>query len=380
MGYHRQSHLWYNSDMKNSLKNLFSGIFASKSNTFVGIDIGSAFIKITQLKKEHGRIVLETYGEVALGPYEDKLEGQLTNLPPELLARALRNLLEQANVTADQAVISVSSATSLIFILKLPKINKSEIDNVVKNEARKYIPVPLSEVSLDWWMIPEQEVYGDDNDVIDEDTDILVAAVRNEVVQKYTDLVNQLGSFSSPAFEIETFSAIRGAFKRELAPVLLVDTGASGTRLSVVEHGVVRKFHVINRGSAYLTNSIAKSMEIDFDEAEKIKKKVGLNMEHEQKEIYNIISAGTNYIFSEIQNVIYDYEKEYKKPIRKIMLVGGGSLLDKYREQIESRLNITTEYADPFDKAVSPDFLEIVLDKAGPEFAVSVGLALQGIE
>jgi type IV pilus assembly protein PilM len=368
-------------DMKTSLKGLLSGIFGSKTDTYVGIDIGSAYIKVAQLRKTNGRIVLETYGEVALGPYEDRFEGELTNLPSDKLAEALKNLLDQANVTATEAVISVSSATSLIFILKLPNISNRELTGMVNNEARKYIPIPLSEVSLDWWMIPEKEVYGDDEgQERGGNIDVLVAVVRNEVIDKYNQVNNLLGRFTSPAYEIETFSAIRGSFKRELAPVILLDTGAAGTRVSVVEHGVVRKFHVINRGSAYLTNSIAKSLEIEFEDAEELKREVGLDKNHEKQEIYNIISAGVNFVFSEIQSVIYDYEKEYKKPIRKIILTGGGSMLKNYRETLESKYNITTEYADPFDKAASPEFLEEVLDKAGPEFAVAIGLALQGIE
>ena len=248
--------------MKNPLSNLFSGLFSSKANAFVGVDIGSAYIKVSQLKKSGGRIVLETYGEVALAPYEDRYEGELTNLPAEKLVEALENLLNEANITSSDAVISVSSATSLIFIIKLPNIDRSEISSVVNNEARKYIPIPLSEVTLDWWMIPEKEVYGDEQSEIDvRSVDVLVAVVRNEVLEKYSQVNNLLNKFSSPSYEIETFSAVRGAFKRELAPVLLVDSGASGTRISVVEHGVVRKFHVVNRGSAYITSSIAKSLE-----------------------------------------------------------------------------------------------------------------------
>ncbi len=34
----------------------------------VGIDIGTAFIKAVQLKKKKGMAVLETYGELAVGP------------------------------------------------------------------------------------------------------------------------------------------------------------------------------------------------------------------------------------------------------------------------------------------------------------------------
>lgn len=367
-----------------SFKDLFSGIGKSKSDTFVGIDIGASYIKVVQLKKEKGRILLETYGSVALGPYQEAngVAGQLTNLEVDKLTAALKNLIEQANVTAKSAVISVSSATSLIFILKLPKISERELSGVIQNEARKYIPVPLSEVSLDWWIIPEKEIYEEEainNNKVGE-VDVLVAAVRNEVVNRYNAVSQSLGKFSSTLFEIETFSAVRGSFKHELSPVMLLDFGASGVRMSVIEHGVVRKFRAVSRGSSYLSSSIQKSLEIDFKDAEKLKREVGLQSNHAENEVYNIINAGTNYIFSEIQNVIFDFEKDYKKPISKIILTGGGALLPEFREQVESKYNITTVYGNPFSKAVSPDFLEGVLQEAGPEFTVAVGLALQGIE
>lgn len=367
-----------------SFKDLLSGLGNSKSDTFVGIDIGASYIKVAQLKKEKGRILLETYGSVALGSYQetDGVAGQLTNLEVDKLTAALKNLVEQANVTAKTAVISVSSATSLIFILKLPKISERELSGVIENEARKYIPVPLSEVSLDWWIIPQKEIYEEEetNKGKIGEVDVLVAAVRNEVVNRYNAVSQQLGKFSSTAFEIETFSAVRGSFKHELSPVMLIDFGASGLRMSVIEHGVVRKFRAVSRGSSYLSSSIQKSLEIEFKEAEQIKREVGLNRDHSNQEAYNIINAGTNYIFSEIQNVIFDFEKDYKKPISKIILTGGGARLPEFREQIEARYNITAVYADPFSKALSPDFLEDVLKEAGPEFTVAIGLALQGLE
>ena len=372
-----------------TMKSIFSGLGSGTPNAFVGIDIGSSFIKIVQLKKEHGRIVLETYGEVALGPYEvdeehEHFAGELTNMNSEQMAGAIKNLLEQANVTAKDAVFSISSSTSLIFILQLPKIDERELTKAVENEARRYIPIALSEVSLDWWIIPEKEIYGEEESLSklhDSNTvDVLVAAVRNEVVDKYNEINAILNKFNTPSFEIETFSAIRASFKHELSPVMLVDFGASGTRISIIEHGVVRKFHSINRGSFYITSSLEKSLEIEFDKAEELKKEVGLDNTHQNEQAYHIIDAGMSYLFSEIKNVLFDFEKEYKKPVTKIILTGGGSLLKQLKERMESKYNITTIHANPFSKVVSPDFLEDVLEHAGPEFVVAVGLALQGVE
>lgn len=365
-----------------------SNLFGKKTNTYVGIDIGSTYIKVVQFKKDGGRIVLETYGEVALAAYlktdddsETHYPGELTNLPAHKLAEALTNVLTESNVTATNAVVSISSATSLIFTLELPRISERELAGVIENEARKHIPIPMTEISLDWWVIPEREVYGD-NESQDRQRqiEVLIAAIRNEVVERYNEVMSNMTMLSSHAYEIETFSALRGSFRGELSPVMLVDFGASGTRIAIVEHGIIRKFHSINRGSAYLSSSIKKSLEIKFDEAEKLKKEVGLQKNHPNEEVYNIISTGINYVFAEVQNVLFEYEKEYKKPISKIILIGGGALLRGLPQVVENRFNITTVYADPFQKAQSPDFLADVLSQAGPEFAVACGLALLSIE
>jgi hypothetical protein len=38
------------------------------STSVLGIDIGTSSVKVVQLRRERGRVVLETYGAIALGP------------------------------------------------------------------------------------------------------------------------------------------------------------------------------------------------------------------------------------------------------------------------------------------------------------------------
>ena len=48
----------------------FDGLFGKKkSKSVIGIDVGSSSLKVVQLRREEGTAVLETYGEIALGPY-----------------------------------------------------------------------------------------------------------------------------------------------------------------------------------------------------------------------------------------------------------------------------------------------------------------------
>ena len=67
--------------MANFLSNLVGDLFSKKNGSVLGIDIGSSSIKIVQLSRKNGHAVLDTYGELALGPYAGKSVGEATNLP-----------------------------------------------------------------------------------------------------------------------------------------------------------------------------------------------------------------------------------------------------------------------------------------------------------
>src|SRR6185503_18264635 len=96
-------------------------------------------------------------GEIALGPYGKQPIGKPVKLPPEVIGGAIKDLMKQANVTAKEGGISIPFSSSLVTILELPKVDQSTLKQVVPIEARKYIPVPISEVAIDWFVIPKEE-------------------------------------------------------------------------------------------------------------------------------------------------------------------------------------------------------------------------------
>lgn len=145
-------------------KNLFGKLFPknikfwAKSQGIVGVDIGSSSIKVVQLKKEKEQAVLETYGELATGPYANAPVGQIVKLEENTVAGMLKDLVKESGITSKEAAVSIPVKDSLVTIIKLPLVSEKEMDEVVKFEARKYIPVPLSEVDLDWWILqPEKQ-------------------------------------------------------------------------------------------------------------------------------------------------------------------------------------------------------------------------------
>src|SRR3989338_7293096 len=120
------------------------------------IDIGSSSIKIVQIKKDKGKAVLENYGELALGPTAGLEVGRATNLPPEKILGAIKDLLQETKINATYGAISIPLSASLLSIIEMPRLDKKKLEAMIPLEARKYIAVPISEVLLDWWVMPER--------------------------------------------------------------------------------------------------------------------------------------------------------------------------------------------------------------------------------
>lgn len=365
-----------------SIKNIFS---QDQNQSVLGIDIGPSSIKLVQLKRKHGRAILETYGELSLGPYAGLEVGRSTSLPTEKIAEAVVDILREANTTTNKCGLSIPMGSSLVSFIKLPKVDEKQLAQMVPLEARKYIPIPISEVTLDFQPIPRNEnivsEYQNSEEKPEEKTiDVLLVVIHNDALEKNKE-ITRLAKLDTSFSEIEIFSSMRAVLEPGTAPQMIIDFGSGSTKIYIVERGILRTSHMISRGSQDITLAISKSLGISVDEAEKIKKERGLmKKEGEQMDINEITSLTLDYIFSEIGRVLLSYQKKTEKNISKIFLTGGGVLLRGFKEKAEENFSLPVVVADPFSKVEFPAFLEEVLKQAGPSFSVAIGLALRRLQ
>lgn len=374
--------------MDNPLKNIFSGVslFGGSSENAVGIDIGTSAIKVVEIRKKGGKAVLETYGAISLGPYADLDIGRVTNLPSDKVVEALKEVLKQSGVVTTSAAFAIPVQSSLIFMVELPaQLKEGELASIIPTEARKYIPVPITEVSLDYFVLPKKESSFEEANNPDlpskptEKTQVLVVATQNDAVSRFRSIVSQC-KLEASFFEIEIFSSVRANFEHELSLVLLMDFGASRTKISLVEFGMVKACHSVNRGGADISAAISQSLSISFTEAEKMKKEFGLYGNGTDKTLADIIQIHANYIFSETNNVLLGYERNHNRTISKVILSGGGALLKGLKEVAVNNFKAEVELGHSFSKVRAPAFLGKVLENMGPEFAVALGLALRKLQ
>lgn len=353
-----------------------SRVFGSQdTESVLGVDIGSSSIKVVQVTERKGSAILETYGEIALGPYGNADVGQAVNIPADKVAEALTDLNREANVTARAGGFSVPLSASLISLISLPTKNREELANMIPIEARKYIPVPISEVSLDWFVIPDEEVrfLGSSASKRSEHmTNVLLVAIRNDVLEKLGSITT--GASLTPRFyEIEPFSFGRSAYEHGTSPVMIIDFGASGTRVYIIEFGIIAVSHTINRGGQDLTIALSKSSGQTFEEAERAKREKGIAGSE-------VGSNALEYIFSEARRIFLSYQRKEGKAISEVVCVGGGAELKGLSELAGRYFDAPVMLAEPFEKVSAPAFVSGVLKDAGPSFASAVGLALRALQ
>ena len=370
-----------------SISNIYKNLFPEKGQSFLGVDIGASSIKVVQLTRKHDRAVLETYGEIALAPYDGKEMGKAMNLSSDKIAEALTDLCRESSVTAKQTAVAIPFVSSLVSLIEMPTSDPKQLAQMIPIEARKYIPVPISEVLLDWSIIPkeakmfqtEDEQKTDQAQNKIEKSDVMIVAIHNDTVTKYQEIGTKT-DLNAAFYEIEMFSTIRSLLDQNSKSVMIADIGAGSTKLYVVERGVIKNSHLINRGSQDITLAISSSLGVTFAEAETMKRSTDISSPQADQNIVGLITVTLSYIFAEANQVLLGYEKRYNKTVDQIMLIGGGALLQGILPTAKKSFQIDVAIGEPFSKVEAPAFLQNVLKSTNPEFSVAVGAALRMLQ
>jgi len=352
-----------------NIKALFnSGGKKDALTQFVGVDIGSSSIKVVQLRDENGVPTLDTYGELQLGPYAQTDIGAVTSLEQKILTEALVDIMRESGISGNSVAFSIPYASSFMVRITLATLDADEIESRIPVEARKYIPVSLQEVSLDWIQLAQ--------DTEAQTTTILVVAIYNEALTKIRGVLEGAG-LTIAYNELEPFSAVRSVATTD-ETVALVDFGAETTKLYVVQNGVVVHAHSLLLSGSEITDAYMKAQSIDFAAAEEAKRSVDITTGGAggAEEVKTALSRGLR----EFSNVIARTEKELGITVSKVVLLGGGASLPGITPFTQEALQKPVEVGNPFGKVAYPAFLEKTFSDIGPSFSVAMGAALQLFE
>jgi len=355
----------------------------------LGIDIGTSSIKIVEMRSFRNRESLENYGEISASVLYEKpfrtFEKNTLLLSSKDVARAIRAVIEEARMKTRQVIFSIPDFSSFFTNFELPPMTKEEIPQAVMYEARRHIPVPLPEVTVDWEIIEGQLPNQKGSPL-----KILLIAVPNEVINQYREIA-QLTNLELLALEAEAFGLVRSLIPEDDKRVIsLIDIGAQSTTCNIVEKRILKSSHSFNTSGNELTEQVAKSLSVDYKTAKELKEKYGLkdvplpsatvSFNAERQSVRGILLPLIDIILREVGGIVRDLYQIEGKEVQKYIIAGGSALTPGLKEYFQEYLKKEVEIADPFYKIFYPPILEKTVKKMGPAYAIAIGTAQRGLE
>lgn len=362
----------------------FKDIFSFGSNTsgpVVGIDIGSSSIKVVELEDKKGVLTLNTYGELQLGPYAGKHIGESVLPTPKQEQEAVVDVLRESSVEAKRAVYAMPLSSSFVTNVHIEAEPNADISSMVRIEARKVIPVSLSEITLDWAEVEPAESQADKTKITTGekvDRSVLIAAIQNAALERFKVLM-QFVTLPQPPTEIECFSAIRALHSNANADEAVIDIGAVSSKLYIAKGGLLMRMHRIRAGGAIATNRIASVLNVSFEEAELLKQQANRNATN-FADIKRAHDSSYERTFREFAQVLREYEAKTGISINTVHLSGGGALFPGTDSFVSGIIGRPVVKAHPFAKVSYPAFMQDTIKEIGPTFSVALGAALRSFE
>lgn len=341
----------------------------------VGVDIGTASIKIVELSRWGQGKTLENYGEIkSVSLYKEpfrNIEKGSYLLSNYFVSRAIRAVLDEARIKTRAAVFAIPDFSTFCTSFVLPPMSAKELPEAVYYNAPQYIPLPATEMTLDWKLI--KGTPGNRNSQLK----IFLVAIPNQTVQDYRT-VAQLAGLELFAVEAEALGLARALIKKNRSCLCLIDLGVQSTTVNIAVGQNLVKSYSIDFSASQLTYAVSSALGLGHAQAEELKNRQGLSGPNQS--ISKTLHLLINPLLLEVRKILYEFQQEEGIDGDIIYLTGGTALLPGLREYLQEALKKKVEIPNCFSDLLSPPILGETLESIAPSFSVATGVALGGLE
>jgi type IV pilus assembly protein PilM len=346
-----------------------------RAKSLVGLDIGSSAVKAVELKQAGKAFKVAAFGSEAIPP-DSIVDGAI--IDGGAVADAIRRLFTSGAIKTKDVAASLSGNAVIVKKITLPQMSEAELAESIYWEAEQYIPFDIQDVNLDYQILDKG---GDGGKAT---MDVLLVAAKKEKIADYTGVIAQAGR-SAVVVDVDAF-ALQNAYEVNygIEPniiVALLNAGASATNINILNGDQSVFTRDISIGGNAYTEALQKELNLPFDLADQLKRGMpvdGVTYEDAKP----VLRAVSENVMLEIQKT-FDFFKTTASSDRidRIMLSGGASRAEGFKEMLSDRFDAPVEGLDPF-KRVGFDSKKFQIDSAAeiaPTAAVAVGLALRRV-
>jgi type IV pilus assembly protein PilM len=358
------------------MQNPFNLFQQRLSGACLGVDIGTTSIKIVEVNGGKEKPAILNYGFLESSGYLARANQALQTSSLKIFESEamglLKTLVRSMGTPIREAVASLPVFSAFTTVLDFPQMSPRETEQALVFQARQYVPLPLSEVALDWLKVGE---YEDDNGF--KHQKIFLTSIPNEQVKKYQAMFAAAG-LHLVALEIESLSLAR-LFGNDSTPTILVDIGSRSTDIVFLEGGNLVWNAQSDFGGASLTQALATSLGVNPLRAEELKKERGILGTGPSYELSTIMLPFVDVIINEVRKAEFAYRQQFPaaKKAERVMLAGGGANLLGIEKYFEREFGVPAVKAAPFVRFEYPREIQPLVPELNPVMSVALGLGMK---
>lgn len=349
----------------------------------MGIDIGTSAIKIVELDKKSGRFSLSNYGIFELKGSDSRVSGSsqtgdwqnILRMPDQEIAEGIRELVKKTGMRSTDVIASIPSFSTFATVIEMPYVSNEDLARALPFEAKKYVPISLDEVVLDWSIVGVIDSQQSSILTKPSTVEVFLAAVPRDETVKYQNIMKSAG-LNLRALELENSALIRGLLGNDLSCTAIVNIGGRSTSIIVVNKGYERISHNYEIGGFEVTKAISQSLGVGLKRAEDLKRKFGLKKGEENIVTDSVISLVDMMVF-ETQKTVSNYEEAKKEKVANIILVGGLANMPGFGDYFREKLARPVIIGNPFSKITYAEDLETIIPELRSLLSVAIGLAMR---
>lgn len=351
-------------------------LFGNRRKRMLGLDIGSASVKVLELCRRGGSYRVESYALEALPP-NAVVERHINDVRE--LGEALKRARARLPGGVSWAVLALAGpaviARNIVVQASLPD---AEVERTISAEASRLIPFPLSEVAIDFEVQGLSEQHPEQADVrlvacrrdsiARIEAALAIAGLKPAVIEPESQALERVFTLLEPELESQAGELV----------VAVADIGATTTTVSVLVDGRSVFSRDQSFGGNCLTEAIAQHYSLSFQEAEIARRRAALPNDFATAVLQPFNEEAARQLTGSLR---FFYSSTGYSDVDHLLLIGGAARAKGLAAMVEKALAVPSSVADPFvNLSLAPRVDVQALSEAAPALAVCCGLAMRGLE
>ncbi len=336
----------------------------------VGVEMDTGVIRAVELSGSAASPRLVRAGQVEIDD-EAVVEGAVADIG--MVTAALRKLWAKSRFGSRDVVLGTFNQGVITRLISFPKMPKDKLDQAIRLQSGEYFPIPLSQLTMDFAVLGEKE--GNNGPELE----VLLVAARTAMLNSSVTALEAC-RLVPKVIDASPFAMLRVLPKEQVKEqtLAMVDVSHGVGSLVMLADGAPRFARVIPVSLEEYAD------EVGFSWRELLPALSSSPEKQEEPVFFDSLAALDEWglkAVEEISSSINFFIKMDNRPgVDRVILSGAGARLPGFLDLLETQLDLPVEVVQPLSRMAGSQQSVLDQEAALPDFAVSTGLALRGLE